>query len=707
MTRRRVRPTAVACNHMKAATPRHGIAVAVTSRMSKSGLSVLLASIAFLPLVAPRNVHADPVRAAPADTDKTLSPFFVVEGARPGVEALPLESTRADVHIAGVISDVTVTQTYRNDGDRTISAKYVFPASTRAAVYAMKMTIGDRVIVAKIKEREEAKHEYEEAKASGKTATLLEEERPNVFTMSVANVLPKDRIQVELKYTELLVPTDGVYEMVYPTVVGPRYASETTTTGKHGENEFVATPYQHAGDTPRTGFAIHVDVHGGMPIQQIESPSHKIASTIAANHDNAIVDLDPTESNGGNRDFVLRYRLAGKDLASGLMMYPGDKENFFLAMVQPPQRPAPELIPPREYVFIVDVSGSMEGFPLQTTKALMKDLLGRLRPTDKFDVLLFSGDDALYSEKSVDATADEIQKATAFVDKQNGGGGTELLPAIQHAMKLPRAFDNVSRSFVVVTDGFIAEEPAVFDQIRDHLGEANVWSFGIGTSVNRHLMDGIAKAGQGEAFTILGPDQATAAAAKFRAYVETPVLTNVKVAFDGLQAYDVEPKVLPDVFASRPVLVWGKYKGAPTGKVTLTGVSGRGRFVSTLDVTQAAPDKANGALRYLWARKEISELSDFYNQDKNKDAVTKLGLEYNLLTKFTSFIAVQDVVRTTQGSTDVTQPLAMPSGVTDSAIAQSESMEVGAEPPFAWLILVIAGIAVWVGFKSRKQGQAS
>ena len=192
MTRRRVRPTAVACNRMKAALPHHGIPVAVTTRMSKSGLSVLLASIAFLPLVTPHVVHADPVQAAPAE-DKTLSPFFVVDGAKPGVEALPLESTRADVHIAGVISDVTVTQTYRNDGDRTISAKYVFPASTRAAVYAMKMTIGDRVIVAKIKEREEAKHEFDAAKAAGKTATLLEEERPNVFTMSVANVLPKDR----------------------------------------------------------------------------------------------------------------------------------------------------------------------------------------------------------------------------------------------------------------------------------------------------------------------------------------------------------------------------------------------------------------------------------------------------------------------------------------------------------------------------------
>lgn len=677
-------------------------ALLLQTRMSKPGLSLLLASIAFLPLVPAATARAEPVQAAPA-TDKTLSPFFVVEGAKPGVDALPLESTRADVRIAGVISDVTVTQTYKNDGDRTISAKYVFPASTRAAVYAMKMTIGDRTIVAKIKEREEAKHEFEEAKAAGKTATLLEEERPNVFTMSVANVLPKDRIQVELKYTELLVPTDGVYEMVYPTTVGPRYASETTTVGKSGENQFVATPYQHAGEAPTSTFGMHVTVAGGMPIQSVESPSHKITNAFAANKASASVDLDPSEQLGGNRDFVLRYRLAGADLSSGLMTFQGEKENFFLAMVQPPQRPALELVPPREYVFIIDVSGSMQGFPLQTTKTLMHDLLGRLRPTDKFDVMLFSGFDALYSEKSVDATPSEIQNAMAFVDKQTGGGGTELLPAIQHAMKLPRAADNVSRSFVVVTDGFIAEEPQVFEQIRNHLGEANVWSFGIGSSVNRHLMDGIAKAGQGEAFTILGPDQAAAASAKFRAYIENPVLTNVKVAFDGFDAYDIEPKVLPDVFASRPVIVFGKYKGQPTGKVTLTGVSGRGRFVSSLDATLAKPDAANSALRYLWARNEISQLSDFFNQDANKDAVTKLGLEYNLLTKFTSFIAVQNVVRTTQGSTDVAQPNAMPAGVTDSAIAGSEGMDVGAEPPFAWLMVMLAGFISFVTLRKRSR----
>ncbi|HEY0251383.1 MAG TPA: VWA domain-containing protein, partial [Kofleriaceae bacterium] len=524
----------------------------------------------------------------------------------------------------------------------------------------------------------------------------------------VANILPKDRIQVEMKYTELLVPTDGTYEMVYPTVVGPRYAGETTTVGKHGENQFVASPYQHAGATPTAGFAMHVSLSGGMEIQQIDSPSHKIATQLAASKDAATVDLDPGETGAGNRDFVLRYRLAGADLASGLMTYAGPKpgdENFFLAMVQPPHRPAQELIPPREYVFIVDVSGSMQGFPLQTTKTLMHDLLPRLRPTDTFDVMLFSGDSALYAPKSVPATPDEITKAIAFVDKQNGGGGTELLPAMQQAMAMPRPAVGVSRSFVVVTDGFIAEEPKVFEHIRDHLGEANVWSFGIGTSVNRHLMDGIAKAGQGEAFTILGPDQAKAAAVKFRDYVETPVLTNVKLSVDGFDAYDIEPKVLPDVFASRPVLVWGKYRGAPKGTLTLTGVSGRGRFVSTLDATKTAPDEKNAALRYLWAREQISILGDFFNEEQNHDQIVKLGLQYNLLTKFTSFIAVQDIVRTTKGSTDVNQPSPMPAGVTDMAVGGN--MEVGAEPPFAWLMLGLAGVFGFVALRRRDGASAS
>jgi Ca-activated chloride channel family protein len=249
--------------------------------------------------------------------------------------------------------------------------------------------------------------------------------------------------------------------------------------------------------------------------------------------------------------------------------------------------------------------------------------------------------------------------------------------------------EGTSRSFVVVTDGYIAEEPAVFDQIRDHLGEANVFSFGIGSSVNRHLMEGIAKAGQGEPFIVLDEKTGEEAAAKFRAYVEQPVLTHVAVKMDGFDAYDVEPQVIPDVFAQRPVIVFGKYKGAPTGTITLTGESGRGRFVSKLDVASSGPDAGNGALAYLWARSKISELSDFYNEDKNHDAVVALGLRYNLLTKFTSFIAVEQLVRTTAGSTDVAQPLPMPAGVSDMAVGGNEQ---GAEPGLLIVLGLIGGL---------------
>jgi Ca-activated chloride channel family protein len=230
----------------------------------------------------------------------------------------------------------------------------------------------------------------------------------------------------------------------------------------------------------------------------------------------------------------------------------------------------------------------------------------------------------------------------------------------------------------------------MFEHVRQHLGDANVFAFGIGSSVNRFLIDGIAKAGQGEPFVVLDPSKAAEASARFRAYVESPVLTQVKLAFDGLDTYDVSPASLPDVFANRPVVVFGKYKGTPSGKITLTGVSGRGRFVSTIDASKVTPDASNAALSYLWARQNISELSDFNQGDANRKAVVALGLKYNLLTKFTSFIAVQQIVRATGGSTDVDQPLPMPAGVPDTAVG----MEVGAEPP---LSIVLAMVLIGLG----------
>jgi Ca-activated chloride channel homolog len=636
----------------------------------------------------------NPDIASAQAADHSAAPYFFVDNQSAGSESMPLERTDVEVKVAGVIADVVIRQVYRNDGIVAINARYVFPASTRAAVYGMKMTIGARVIEARIKERQEARREFDKAKQEGKSASLLEEDRPNVFAMNVANILPKDRILVELRYTELLVPSEGVYELVVPTVVGPRYSGGAAAAQPPVSGLFSALPYLPQGSSSSFPVDVKVDLTAGMIIQSVESPSHPIKTQWAQNRTSAAVQLDGASATAGARDFVLRYRLGGTDLASGLLLYRGETENFFLMMVQPPQRPAPEQIAAREYVFIVDVSGSMIGFPLDVTKRLMRDLLGRLRPSDRFNVLMFAGDSQLFAPASAPATQPQIDAAIAFLDGQGGGGGTELLPALQRAMTLPAAGAAVSRSFVVVTDGYIAEEPDVFEYIRKHLGQANVFSFGIGTSVNRHLIEGVAKAGQGSPFVVLSPADADAAASRFRDYIESPVLTQVQASYQGFSVYDVEPLALPDVFAQRPVMVFGKWRGPATGAITLTGVSGRGRFVHTFDVNRSAPDPSNAALRYLWARTRISELSDFSNETAHRDEIIKLGLAYNLLTRFTSFIAVHQVVRSNGAAAEVTQPLPLPDGVTDRALG----MEVGAEPP---LLVLLAMMLLAIGWRYR------
>jgi Ca-activated chloride channel family protein len=601
--------------------------------------------------------------------DKTLSPYFFVKSDDPTVDQLPLKSTSANVNIAGVIADVTVTQIYKNKGKKALEAIYVFPASTRAAVYGMKMTIGKRVIEARINKREEARRQYEQARDAGKSASLLEQQRPNVFQMNVANIMPGDEIRVELKYTELIVPTDRVYEFAYPTVVGPRYSNQAVETAPPTEL-WVKNPYLHEGEAPTYAFDISVFIAAGLPVKEITSTSHKV-KTVYASQTNATVTLDKSEKQGGNRDYILRYRLDGDRIQSGLLLYEGEKENFFLLMMQPPRRVSPAQMPGREYIFIVDVSGSMHGFPLDVSKKLLKNLIGNLRPTDTFNVLLFSGGNSIMSEESLPAATENINKAITLIERQRGGGGTELLPAMKRALSLKRA-EGVSRTMVIVTDGYVMVEEEVFDLIRKNLGDANMFAFGIGSSVNRHIIEGMAHVGMGEPFIITNPDEAPAKAERFRAMIQSPVLTGVKANFNGFAAYDVEPLSIPDILAERPVIVFGKWRGKPRGEITLTGMSGEGKYTDTIEVAGTKPSKDNSALRYLWARHRITLLSDYNklrSDDKRIKEVTDLGLTYNLLTAYTSFVAIDTEVRNTEGKpTTVTQPLPLPQGVSDYAV---------------------------------------
>ncbi len=617
------------------------------------------------------------VLAAPEpNRDRSDSPYFVVPGGDPNVDTLPLKETRADVAIAGVIAHVRVTQVYKNEGSKPIEAIYVFPGSTRAAVFAMQMTVGERKIVAEIHKKDDAKKIYDDAKTQGKTASLLEQSRPNVFQMSVANILPGDTIRVEMDYAELLVPEAGTYEFVYPAVVGPRYTGESNTP-----EAFTNTPYQHAGEKPKYGWDVAVRLSAGMTIKRVMSSSHPIATSLT---EPGIADITLTDKGAaGTKDFVLQYQLAGKAIETGVLLFPGaDKqdEGFFLAMVQPPKVVEAALRPKREYIFIVDVSGSMGGFPIDTAKIVMNGLLDGMNANDRFNILCFSGGNQVLAAESLATTPDNIAKAKTFMNGMQGGGGTEILGALRQALAMPTAGE-YARTFVAVTDGYVSVEPQVFRTIRENLGNANFFAFGIGSSVNRFLIEGMARMGLGEPFIVMHGDDAVEKANKFKAYIDSPALTDIKVSYDGFAAYDVEPAAPPDLFASRPVLVFGKYKGTAKGSITVTGTSGAGRFSQTLDVGKAEPSAKNEALRYLWARHRIATLADYQTYERGDDtlvdAITQLGLDHHLMTAYTSFVAVDQRVRNPGGdNTTVKQPLPLPAGVTDLAVGDPAPMAI-------------------------------
>ena len=639
------------------------------------------------------------------DTDATLAPYFLIDGMDTATDSFPLKETNVSVNINGIFAETFVTQTYSNEGQEPINATYVFPASSRVTIHGMKMEIGDEIITAKIKEKEEARHDYEQAKSEGKSASLLEQQRPNVFTMDVANVMPGDIIRIELHYTEMITPTDGIYQFVFPTVAGPRYTSPSVPKSLKAET-WIASPFLRLGDTPREKYNINVNLSAGVPITDLQCGSHKI-DVAWDNQTSARISLSNPEEFAGNRDFILDYKLTGTEISSGLMLGTGESENFFLLMVQPPERYTPETIPPREYIFILDVSGSMYGFPLDTSKELIRNLAGSLRETDRFNVILFSDSLIQMSPESVPATAENVQKAFALIDNEEGGGGTELAPALETALAIP-ASPGAARSVIAITDGYISGEREIFDIIGRNIGTTNFFSFGIGSSVNRYLIDGIAKTGLGESFVVTDPSEAASTADRFRTYIQSPVLTDVQVTYDGFDVYDIEPPTLSTLFASRPIVLFGKWKGEPSGTIHITGKTGGRDYAEDIPVSAAIPLEANNIIQYLWARTRVERLTDYGMtedlQANAKKEVTELGLRYSMMTPYTSFIAVTEKVRNTEGkSTDVKQPLPIPMNVSEWAIGNGYT--VGSEPGSLLLVLLMAAavlLNVWYQNSKKK-----
>jgi len=633
--------------------------------------------------------------------EQGFSPYFALDGADPELDRLPLKSTAVEVQVLGMIADVRVVQQYRNEGSRALEARYVFPASTRAAVHHMQVRIGERVLQAQIREKHKAQAEFQQAKSEGKTAALLTQQRENVLQMNVANILPGDVVDVELRYTELLVPREGVYSFVYPTVVGPRY-NGAPGMASHKPLGWTATAHLPEGVPPATGCSLQVELASPTSLTSVVSPTHRIEQQVLG-EGRVKVSLADDGRPADNRDFILDYRLAGDALESGVLLSQGAEENFFLALIAPPKRAAASMVVPREYIFVVDISGSMHGFPLDTTKALLRNLIGELQPTDRFNVLLFSGSNTVLAPRPLAASQDNIDKALKLLETRMGSGGTELLPALREAMAMPRDPER-SRNLIVVTDGYVTVESDAFRQVRENLGQANLFAFGIGSSVNRALIEGLARAGQGEPFVVLNNQDAQLEAERLRRMIEAPLLTQAQMSFHGLDVYDVEPAALPDLFADRPLLMFGKWRGKPQGYLQAGGLSSQGSFHTEVPIGPAQVLESGQALRHLWARHKVAALMDEENLSRgyaHSQAILDLGLKYGLLTPYTSFVAVDEQVRNPQAAETATvdQPLALPQGVSNQAVG---AMVPSTPEPGVWAMLLLAAcLGGWMCWRQR------
>jgi Ca-activated chloride channel family protein len=536
----------------------------------------------------------------------------------------------------------------------------------------------------KILRREEAQAVYDAAKSGGQVASLLDQERPNIFTQSVANILPGEKVRITISYVETLKYEAGSYEFSFPMVVGPRYMPGTATGQKGTGTSPDTTQVPDASRisprlTPegmRSGHDISLDItlDAGLPIDVIKGKSQEVELERLNAH-SAHVRL----KNGSmipNKDFVLSYDVAGKNIQDALLAHRSDKGGYFTLILQPPDRVTAEDVTPKELVFVLDTSGSMSGFPIEKAKETMKLALDGLYPADTFNLITFAGDTRILFPQPVAATPSNLKKAQAFLSASSGEGGTEMMKAIKASLDATDSQDHV-RIVCFMTDGYVGNEMAIISEVQKH-PNARVFAFGIGSSVNRFLLDKMSEYGRGEVEYVALNDDGSAAARRFHERVRNPLLTDISVDWNGLPVSDVYPQRIPDLFGAKPVILTGRYTGAGRGVIRLKGkMSGR-EFVREIAVDFPEAEAQHNVLSSLWARQRIDDLmgQDYSGAQQGemkpelKETITSLGLEYGLMTQFTSFVAVEEMIVTDGGQPRrIDVPVEVPEGVNREAVS--------------------------------------
>ncbi|MBN2505775.1 MAG: VWA domain-containing protein [Verrucomicrobia bacterium] len=581
---------------------------------------------------------------------------------------LPLKHTEMRASISAHIATVSVIQQFSNPYEGKIEAVYVFPLPHHAAVNEFLMVIGERRIRGLIRERAQAEAIYCEAKRQGYVASLLTQERPNLFTQAVANIEPGKELEVRLTYFHTLAYEEGWYEFVFPMVVGPRFNPPGWTNSVAPAPRAVAArsagrPTQVACLNPheRTGhdIALEVELEAGVNVEELVCRSHVITQRVAAPGRWSIA-LSPNDRIP-NRDFVLRYRVAGDQLKSSLLTHRDERGGFFTLMLYPPRELVRLDRQPLEVVFVLDCSGSMRGRPLDQAKLAIERGLRQLRPDDTFQLIRFSNDASAFGPEPVPASPEHIRRALHYLAALKSEGGTMMLQGIEAALTFPHDWARL-RFVCFLTDGYIGNEAQILAAIEQHLGASRIFSFGIGSSVNRYLIEHMAKVGRG-AVAYLGPhDSAAHVMDTFMARIQHPTMTDLKLDWNGWRVTDVYPQRLPDLFVGRPVILTGRFEGAPDAEIRITGHAGAQPVQVSLHAPAVQSAAAHPALPHVWARMKIADLYDqwaFRPDPGVAEAIRKVALEYGLMSAYTAFVAV-DASRRTVGREGTTVPVAVP-----------------------------------------------
>ena len=614
-------------------------------------LTIIASLLTIAPFVAAfvglsQNMQASTVLppATPIGVPAPATPSYVAPSDVQPSQPCVLESSSYDAEVSGYLARVTVKQRFRNPNNHKMSAQYVFPLSDRSAVDEMSMQIGDRSIKGEIKEGEEARQIYAAAQAAGVTASMLEQERTNIFTQSVANIEPGKPIDVTIKYTETLPFKEGEYSLVFPSKVGPRFIPAGCT------GNIANTLSLPSVSNDNSSVSVHVALNeGGIPITKIYSPSHNFQISPT---DPTHASMSYASSNADGKDLVLNWHMASNEVQSGYLAHKDGNDGFVTAMILPPAKVTPQAAAPKEMIFIMDCSGSQSGQPIQKAKDTLEYIVDHMNPRDTFQIISFSNNVQTFPNKPTLMTGDMKEKAHAFIKKLQADGGTVMAPAIEEACKIPVS-ENRLRIVTLMTDGYIGNDYEIIGMVKKLRGNSRWFPFGTGNGVNRTLIDGVAKEGGGEPEFVLLNSSSKEVAERFYKRIANPVLTDIHISSEGVDLADIYPARPSDVWEQRPLYVQARYTRGGRGYIVVKGYSMGKPYTQKLPVVLPERETANSAVPQTWAHSRIDELmaldwqgmqSGNPEQDLKKDIIDT-SLKYHVLSQFTAFIAVDSAFK--------------------------------------------------------------